>query len=289
MEPQKETQVCQHCGTKIEQSSEAWIGIMEDSDSGRCPGCREPADNRPVFDHKRVEKPKSRKFNLTFFIISILLLGLMVYLNRIFNVLSVKKDLAHLAYAILLIVIISSALASGKVWKKFKHLTIWAVIFIIFIVGYSYRFELAGVKDKVMMELAPSKGYQESPDSVSFPVSPDGHFYIHAEVNGVSVRFLADTGASSIVLSPGDAAKVGIEMNGLKFDRIYETANGIVRGSSVRIADLKIKGIHLRNINGSVNGAEMSNSLLGMTFFKRLKSYEVKNDVLTLYWDGDGK
>ena len=60
--------------------------------------------------------------------------------------------------------------------------------------------------------------------------------------------------------------------------------NGTVRGSSIRITDFRIGEIHLREIGASVNEAEMRNSLLGMTFFKRLKSYEVKNDVLTLYW-----
>jgi aspartyl protease family protein len=62
------------------------------------------------------------------------------------------------------------------------------------------------------------------------------------------------------------------------------TKNGTLRGSSTRINDFRIGEIHLREIGASVNEAEMRNSLLGMTFFKRLKSYEVKNDVLTLYW-----
>jgi aspartyl protease family protein len=95
--------------------------------------------------------------------------------------------------------------------------------------------------------------------------------------------FLADKGASHIVLSPDDAGKLCIETDKLPFDRFYETANGTVRGSSIRIADLRVGEIHLKEIGASVNEAEMRNSLLGMTFFKRLKSYEVKNDVLTLY------
>jgi len=60
--------------------------------------------------------------------------------------------------------------------------------------------------------------------------------------------------------------------------------NGTVRGSSIRIANLRTGEIHLKEIGASVNEAEIRNSLLGMTFFKRLKSYEVKNDVLTLFW-----
>ena len=151
--------------------------------------------------------------------------------------------------------------------------------------GFSYRYELAGVKDRLLSEMMPSKGLQNTADSATFPVSSDGHFYIRAEVNGVPLIFLADTGASSIVLSPSDAKRLGINPAELAFDRIYETANGTVRGSSVRIDDFKVQGIQLHDIRVSINEAEMSNSLLGMTFFKRLKRYEVKEDKLTLYWE----
>ena len=48
-----------------------------------------------------------------------------------------------------------------------------------------------------------------------------------------------------IVLSPADAAKVGIDTDELRFDRFCETANGTVRGSSIRIADFRTGGIHL--------------------------------------------
>ncbi|MCI5183497.1 MAG: TIGR02281 family clan AA aspartic protease, partial [Candidatus Electrothrix sp. AW1] len=77
----------------------------------------------------------------------------------------------------------------------------------------------------------------------------------------------------------------GFDLQQLKFNRIYETANGTVRGSSVRLDSFKVQGIYLQNIRASVNEASMSNSLLGMTFFKRLKRYEVRGDKLTLYWN----
>ncbi|MCI5161920.1 MAG: TIGR02281 family clan AA aspartic protease, partial [Candidatus Electrothrix sp. AX5] len=138
---------------------------------------------------------------------------------------------------------------------------------------------------RLLSEIMPSKGLQNTPNSVTFPVSSDGHFYIRAEVNGVPLIFLADTGASDIVLSPGDAKRLGINPAELAFDRIYETANGTGRGRSVRINVFKVQGIQLHDIRVSINEAEMSNSLLGMTFFKRLKRYEVKEDKLTLYWE----
>jgi aspartyl protease family protein len=199
-------------------------------------------------------------------------------------VLTFREDSGQLVYEILLILIVSSALASGKMLQNLKYLAIWAGIFMIMMTGYSYRHELSSIKEKVLADIIPAKGFRKTPDSISFPVSSDGHFYIRAQVNGIAVIFLADTGASDIVLSPADAGKLGIETDELRFDRFYETANGTVRGSSIRIADLKVGKIHLKEIRASVNEAEMRKSLLGMTFFRHLESYEVKDSVLTLYW-----
>jgi aspartyl protease family protein len=256
---------------------------MGDSDSYVCTKCK-----KPLFSEQSRNLPINKKtaptsFNIAFFLVFALLSVLLIYLNRIFNILSFNENPAQIVYEILIILIISSAIASGKIRKNLKHLIIWAGIFLILMIGYSYRHELSGIKEKVLAELVPAKGMQKTIDSMSFPASSDGHFYILAEVNGKPLIFLADTGASHIVLSPSDAQKLGIEKNELKFNRFYETANGTVRGSSIQIADLTIGNIHFIDVDASVNEAEMQNSLLGMSFFKRLESYGVKNDVLTLY------
>ena len=278
--------VCPHCGSENIQTAEAWMSLMNDSASGRCSNCKKIINFKHFSVSLGSKKKESRHFNLNFIIIFVLLLLLMIYLNRTFDILSFKKDSGQIIYEVLIILFISSSLAFGKIWQKFKYLTIWAGIFFILVIGYSYRFELAGVKDKVLAEFVPAKGFQKKTDAISFPISSDGHFYIRAEVNDIPIMFLVDTGASHIVLSPSDAGKLGIKVNELRFDRFYETANGNGRGASIKIADLRIGGIHLKKIGASVNEAEMRNSLIGMTFFKRLKSYEVKNDVLTLYGVG---
>lgn len=227
---------------------------------------------------------KNQGFFFKFCFIVALLAGLLIYLNNTFDVLSVKDDYGQIVYEILIVLLVGATLASGKIWPKIKYLAIWFAIFVFLMIGYSYRHELSRVKDKVTAEFMPAKGFQQKPNTVSFPVSSDGHYYIQAEVNGVRILFLADTGATHIVLSPRDAVKLGLEPETLKFDRYYETANGLVRGSSIRISDFTVGSIHLTDIGASVNEAAMRNSLLGMTFFKQLKGYEVRDSVLTLYY-----
>ncbi len=275
---------CPQCGEDNSQSSEDWLNGMEGGKPPRCAGCGETLGAGRSSLRSSIQKGAAKNFNVPFFIIVVLLSGSAVYLNRIFGVLTLKADSGQIVYELVLILLVGSALASGKLRQNLKYLGIWAGIFLVLLAGYSYRQDLSGIKEKIVAEIIPARGHQKASGTISFPVSSDGHFYIRAGINGIPVTFLVDTGASHIVLSPADAEKLGIKTDDLRFDRVYETANGTVRGSSIRINDLKIGTMHLEDIGASINEATMRNSLLGMTFFKRLKSYEVENDVLTLYW-----
>lgn len=270
VEKNEDRRICPHCRAE-------YTGAKE------CPNCLNRNDSLSEYlsENKEAEGGSRGK---GFLIIAALLFGLVFYLNRSFGGLSSGGDSGQLYYQIFLILIISSILASGQLRRKLKYFLAWGGIFLVLMAGYSYRHELSGVKQRIMAELIPSQGISTSENSVSFPVSADGHFHIKAEVNGVPIMFLVDTGASHIVLSPADAVKLGYEIGKLKFDRYYETANGTVRGSSVRLKSLRVGGILLQDIGASVNGANMRGSLLGMTFFKHMESYEVKGDVLTLRW-----
>jgi aspartyl protease family protein len=105
---------------------------------------------------------------------------------------------------------------------------------------------------------------------------------VTATVNGLPVDFLVDTGASDIVLSPADAARLGYAPESLHFTRQYVTANGIGRGAPVRLGSLAVGPIAYADLPASVNEAPMAESLLGMTFLRRLESYEVRRDVMIL-------
>jgi aspartyl protease family protein len=93
---------------------------------------------------------------------------------------------------------------------------------------------------------------------------------------------MVDTGASDVVLSPADARRLGFDLAELKFTRIYQTANGTVRGAPVRLRRITIGPIEIEDVRASVNGAPMGTSLLGMSFLGRLMGYEVTTDTLTL-------
>src|ERR1700753_3210979 len=51
--------------------------------------------------------------------------------------------------------------------------------------------------------------------TASFPVSSNGHYYVNALMNGRSINFIADTGASSIFLTGDDARRIGLDIQNL--------------------------------------------------------------------------
>ena len=111
-----------------------------------------------------------------------------------------------------------------------------------------------------------------------------GSYFVYGDVNGTRVRFLIDTGASDIVLSPSDADRIGIDRSSLDFGGRYETANGIGHGAHFVVDRLAVGNILMSDIPVSINQAGMSSSLLGMTFLRRLKSFRFSQHKLYLNW-----
>jgi aspartyl protease family protein len=193
----------------------------------------------------------------------------------------------RLLYLVVLLAFISSGLIIGR--RRFsrqglKYAAAWIAISVVLLLGYAYRFELAAVGRNVLGVLVPSLAQQDSAGSLSVRLSQDGHFWIVADVDGVPVRFLVDTGASDVVLSPRDARRLGFSLDELDFSKRYRTANGTVRAAPVRLSHIRVGDLLMKDVAAAVNGAEMSGSLLGMSFLERMRGYTVENDRLILRW-----
>jgi aspartyl protease family protein len=162
-----------------------------------------------------------------------------------------------------------------------SHLGAWCVIFAALILIYSFRGEFATMRARLMAELVPAQGEQTGAHSVAFPLEADGHYHVEADVDGHTIGFLVDSGASDIVLSPADARMLGLDPATLDYSMRASTANGEVRGAPVQINRLKIGPIEMMELPATVNQADMSVSLLGMEFLSRLRSWSVQDGRLT--------
>jgi len=116
-------------------------------------------------------------------------------------------------------------------------------------------------------------------DTVTLFADSRGHFTTVGVVNGISLRFLVDTGASSVVLSSTDARRAGV--NYLAGRRaLTQTANGVVPIYAVKLDSLRIGDITLNNVDAAViEGSGLPIALLGMSFLNRM---EMKRDGMTL-------
>ncbi len=121
-------------------------------------------------------------------------------------------------------------------------------------------------------------------DELVIPAGRNGHFLVTAEVDGVEILFLIDTGASQVVLTAEDAERLGYRPEDLEFSDRFETANGVIRGAPLVLPDLRIGDLEIEDLRSSVIQAPMSVSLLGMSFLNRLESYEVREEGLILHW-----
>jgi aspartyl protease family protein len=120
-------------------------------------------------------------------------------------------------------------------------------------------------------------------NTLVYPVDARGHVTIGAAVNGVSVRFLVDTGASLVTLTPEDARTAGILRGELVFNRQASTANGPARMALVTLREVRIEQLSIYDVPAAVL-ENLNVSLLGMSFLGRLQSYEMHDGKLTIKW-----
>ncbi len=162
-----------------------------------------------------------------------------------------------------------------------KSVLLWTLILFVLIVGYAFRFEFTNFKNKVFAVLLPSYSWQEE-GKITIARNINGHFYINAEGNNHTIRFMVDTGASDIALTKQDAKKLGIKLNNLKYNKPYSTANGVTFSAPVIIKELKIGKKTFYNLKGHVSKGGLGTSLLGMSIIDDFRSFAISEDMLIL-------
>ncbi len=190
-----------------------------------------------------------------------------------------------LAYKIALLVFAGAAVLV-MFRERFAHAVtvalLWVVVALVLVIGYSYRFELRGVADRVMAELIPGHVVSHG-RSVEVARAFNGDFDVSAEINGARVGMVLDTGASSVVLTREDAKAAGLPLEVLIYSADIETANGRTRAAPVTLDRIAIGGLVERSVEALVvQPGQLKTSLLGMSFLNRLQSWEVRGDRLLL-------
>jgi aspartyl protease family protein len=118
------------------------------------------------------------------------------------------------------------------------------------------------------------------PGSGAVAKAADGHFWADADVGNQKVRFLVDTGATAVALTPEDAERLGIKPADLKYAHNVTTAGGSARAAAVTLASISINGARIENVQALVVSDGLDVSLLGMSYLGRLTRFEATRDTL---------
>jgi clan AA aspartic protease (TIGR02281 family) len=128
----------------------------------------------------------------------------------------------------------------------------------------------------------PGHEAERSNHSIRITADSRGHYVVKGTANGVPLEFLIDSGATNIVLTKAAARRLNI--GPLRFDVTTSTANGPVQNAEIRIGTLTVGTHTATGVPALVNGGDLEESLLGMSWLKQFRSIEIKNNVMTLYW-----
>ncbi len=192
---------------------------------------------------------------------------------------------SSLIYKILLLVFFA-----GSVMTLFRErftqaalaALLWVVVGLLLVGGYSYRFELHDIVDRVLAELDPGRVVTQG-RTVAVARTNAGDFNIKAQINGARVAMVLDTGASSVVLTRDDAKAAGLPLEVLAYTVNIDTANGRTRAAPVTLDRIAIGSLVERSVDALVaQPGQLKTSLLGMSFLNRLQSWEVSGDRLML-------
>jgi len=131
--------------------------------------------------------------------------------------------------------------------------------------------EVEGKRRAVRLGQYANSASRDTRQKATLAADPLGHFYANGQVNGGSVRFLVDTGATMVALPARDADRLGIDYQ--KGRRgLIQTANGPTMAYRIKLDQVTLGGITLQNVDAVVIGGRgLGIALLGMSFLNRVE------------------
>ena len=195
---------------------------------------------------------------------------------------------ARLVFLGLIGTTLAASIVAGRqrLGSLLRQMAIWGAIILALVVGYEYRFDLQRMASRVTSGVVPGAPVSATDDAGRRTVTitrNQRHFATRADVNGTPLRFIVDTGASSVVLTRADAERIGFDTADLRYVVPVMTANGMARAAPVRLEEMRVGGIARTGISALVaQEGQLFENLLGMNFLDTLSGFDVSGDRLTL-------
>lgn len=186
--------------------------------------------------------------------------------------------IANGLWALGALVLVGSALIARRmpVSHLLKSALAWAAIFGLIFTAVQYKDNIARAWQSLIGSSTQSAG-----QTMRIQQADDGHFWADVRLNGVSTRFLIDSGATVTSITPDTAKAAGIKDDGGPAS-IVITANGPAVEHAAQAATLELGTIKHQNEHIRISERADAGNMLGMSFLSQLKSWHVDHKVMTL-------
>ena len=146
--------------------------------------------------------------------------------------------------------------------------------------GESALVEVDGKKRSLRIGQHVAGSATSGDDKVILTADGSGQFVANGSINGLPMRFLVDTGASSVAIGLNDAKRLGLDLARGQAG-IASTANGQVPVTLVKLDSVRVGDIMLSNVDATIHPNDLPVSLLGMSFLNRLEMHR-EGSTMTL-------
>ncbi len=189
----------------------------------------------------------------------------------------------HFIYLLGVLVLVASALMVRRIpiGQGLKMMIAWVLIFGAAFIVFTLKNDFIALWERVVLETRGGVIQEQAGDELRVRQSPDGHFWVNAELNGEPVRFLIDSGATTTSISAAVAERVGIRPSS-GFPAMVRTANGIVAVQRGRADSLRVGTIERRDVAVHISEAFGDMNVIGMNFLSTLSSWGVEGRTLIL-------
>lgn len=184
-------------------------------------------------------------------------------------------------YLLMAVMLIAGALIGRRapVLRGITSVLAFIVIFGAGFIVFSFRDDLNYVAQRLEAE-ATGKPVELGGNVIRVPLAVDGHFWVQAEVNGVPVDFLIDSGATMTTIGRKTAALAGVPV-GQQRNQLVRTGNGLIRVATARAQIVALGDVERRDVRMFVADGDELN-VLGMNFLTSLQRWGVEGRWLVL-------
>jgi aspartyl protease family protein len=121
-----------------------------------------------------------------------------------------------------------------------------------------------------------------SPGTITLDRTSGSHFFVTGDVNGKPLRFVVDTGATTVAIGRDDAQRLGLGVDDSAFTLEMQTAAGPITGARITLPSVRVGEIQLLDVSAVILNVPDTMPMLGQSFLSRLDSVSIEQDRMTL-------